>query len=88
MSPDIMDGPFGGRNGEAQNALRAAIKHAASDYGYEGEYADYEFLQKTPRMTLVVLVIYSLEELGYEIRPKEVPEPITEPDPWDGFQGG
>lgn len=72
MDNPALDGPFGGENAEAQNALRAAFKHAANVFGgYDGEYADYEFLQKTPRTSLVVFTIEALDELGYEIRKKD-----------------
>lgn len=68
----MIDGPFGGKDGEAQNALRAALKRAATNGGYGvGEYAEYDLLQKTPRTTLVVLIVEALDELGYKIEPKE-----------------
>lgn len=62
-----IDDMFGGPDGEAQNALRAALKRAARNAGHEGEYAEYSLLNGTPRTTLVVLVVEALGELGYEI---------------------
>ena len=70
MPDSPIDGPFGGRDGEAQNALRAALKRAAANAGYEGKYAEYALLQSTPRTTLVVFIVEALDELGYEIGPK------------------
>jgi len=71
MPDSPIDGPFGGPDSEAHNALRAALKRAATNGGYGvGEYAEYELFEKTPRTTLVILIVEALDELGYEIEPK------------------
>lgn len=61
---------FGGRRAEGMNALRAAIKKAAANNGFSGEYADYEFLEKMPRTSMVIYIVNALGELGYEIQRK------------------
>lgn len=56
---------FGGIGSEPQNALMTALQKASIDH----EYASiYEYLDKTTKTSLVVELVDSLKEIGYEIR--------------------
>lgn len=67
--PLLYDRLFG-PDGEEENALRSALRTAAESCGYEGEYAEYEFIEKTPRTSLTCHIIMALHRHGYEIRQK------------------
>lgn len=58
---------FAGRDGEAQNALRSALHTAARSAGHEGEYAEYRWLEQTPRTSVVVGLVDALQVHGYQI---------------------
>lgn len=55
---------FGGENEEAQNALHAAFAECAG--GKEAD-AIYEWIEDTPKTTMIVLLCDKLREMGYQI---------------------
>ena len=55
---------FGGEGSEAYNALASALWRAAS-----GRHNVYEYLEKTPKTSLVVEICQALNEIGYKIVP-------------------
>ena len=57
---------FGGENSEAQNALMSALTELAG-----GTQDIYEYLESTPKTSLVVEIVDKLKELGYEITPSK-----------------
>lgn len=57
---------FSGRDAEACNALLAAFAENAG-----GKDRIYEWLEETPKTTMVVLLVDKLKEIGYEIKPTE-----------------
>lgn len=59
---------FGGKHSDQYNALRSALTTAAKEAGYEGEYCEYGWVEKTPRTSLVVNLVDALHSHGYEIK--------------------
>lgn len=55
---------FGGENAEAYNALMSALWELAG-----GKDEIYQYLEETPKTSLVVEVVDKLKELGYSITP-------------------
>ena len=49
-------------------ALDDALRKAAEEDGYTGEYAVYRWLDDTPRATIVARIIQALHGAGHEIR--------------------
>lgn len=58
---------FGGNGAEQYNALHTALVRCAEDAGYEGEYREYEWIEATPRTSMVCLLVDKLNELGFQI---------------------
>jgi hypothetical protein len=56
---------FGGEKAEQFNALNDAFKKSAKD---RGEDSVYDFIEDTPKTTLIVTLVQSLWELGFEIK--------------------
>lgn len=54
---------FGGENSEAQNALMQALQDCAKDEDMDV----YEFIDKTPKTTLIVFLTDKLRENGFNI---------------------
>jgi len=55
----VMENLFGGKQGEAQNALYTVIKNRG-----------YEYFEKTPKTTMTVNLVDDLKALGFEIKQK------------------
>ncbi|GAB2553344.1 hypothetical protein [Rufibacter soli] len=53
---------FGGKNGEQENALMTALINAA-----EGEDHIYQYLDETPKTSLIVELVQELHRLGFHI---------------------
>lgn len=60
---------FGGSGSEPCNALMSALENASVDHGYG---SIYEYLDRTPKTSLVVELVESLGDLGYEIARRPV----------------
>lgn len=58
---------FGGSGALAYNVLHTALVECAHNSGYEGEYAEYEWIENTPRTSMVALLVDEIHELGYDI---------------------
>ncbi len=58
---------FGGKNGEEENALFSAITTAASMAGFTGVSREYDWLEQSPRASLVVELVDALHMHGYRI---------------------
>ena len=56
---------FGGSSGEACNALRSALTTAAKRSGHKGEYAEYDYLARIARTSLIVELVDALKDHGY-----------------------
>lgn len=61
---------FGGKHSDQYNALRSALTTAAKEAGYSGEYCEYEWIEKSPRTSLIVNLVDALHSHGYEIKKK------------------
>lgn len=70
MSKPLSCNMFGGENSEQYNALRSALTTAAHEAGFTGEYCEYEWIEKTPRTSLIVNLVDALHLHGYEIKKK------------------
>lgn len=56
---------FGGEDAEALNALMSALWLASGDS--ESDWKVYEFLEETPKTTMICVLYDSLKKLGYSI---------------------
>ena len=61
---------FGGKYADQYNALRSAMTTAARLSGHEGEFPEYEWLEKTPRTSIVVELVNALHAHGFYIEKK------------------
>ena len=68
MAKPLTHKSFGGKDAEAQNALRSALTTAAANAGHEGEYSEYDWLEEIPRTSLVIELLQALQEHGYTIK--------------------
>lgn len=57
---------FGGENAEMYNALHTSLELCAE----EQDIDIYDFLEETPKTSLVVFLVNKLIELGFEIKKK------------------
>lgn len=62
---DLVD-KFGGEGALGYNVLATALRDCAKD---DGMVDEYQFLDNTPRTTLVVVLMDKIRELGYNIYP-------------------
>lgn len=60
---------FGGRSSESYNALYTAL-HNAADAEFDDTGKLYDYIETTPRASLVCEIVDGLEEIGYEIKKK------------------
>lgn len=58
---------FGGLHSEQYNALRSALRTAALEAGYKGEYAEYNWLDDVPRASMSIALVDALHRHGYQI---------------------
>ncbi len=58
---------FGGESAEAYNVVATALRECGKDRGADDEYPEYDFIQNTPRTSLVVFLVDKIKELGYDI---------------------
>jgi len=58
---------YGGESGEQENALHSALLLCAKEEEFEGEYAEYEWIEKTPRTSMIVFLTEALHRHGYHI---------------------
>lgn len=58
---------FGGEGSEEYNALHTALVRCAEDDGRASEYKEYEWIENTPRTSLIVLLVDKLNEMGYHV---------------------
>lgn len=59
---------FGGDDSLGQNALMQALEDCAKDHGHNGGYAIYNYLEDTPKGTLIVNLTDKLKEYGLKIQ--------------------
>jgi hypothetical protein len=60
--------PFVGLGADEYNAMRQALRDAATHHGFSGEYAEYDFLAEIPRTSLSMALVNALHERGFSIR--------------------
>ena len=64
MKQKIEKNTFGGKNAEQYNILMQAFKDCAE----EEEMEFYDWLDITPKTTMVVFLVDKLNQLGYKIK--------------------
>lgn len=58
---------FSGENSEEYNVIATALIECGKDRGSKSEYPEYDFIENTPRTSLVVFLVNKLKEMGYKL---------------------